>query len=120
MQAISFFPRQVLAGTETSTADTYSEIYDVGSFSALVVELRVYTANPASAVIAVEIEQSMDPTFRPDSWSTLGTLNVTASGGAGVASASYSGPARFVRAKCTMPAASYATVHVEAVAREST
>ena len=119
MENIRFFPRQVLAGTETAAGDTYSDIFDVSAYPVLTVELRIYTANPAAASVSCDIEQSMDPTFRPDSWSTLGTLTVVAAAGQGSQRTTLNNPARFVRAKVRVPMAAYATAHVEAVARES-
>lgn len=119
MENVRFFPRQVLAGTETAAADTYSDIFDVSAYPVLTVEARIYTASPANANVSVDIEQSMDPTFRADSWSVLGTLVVAAASGQGSTRTTLSNPARFVRAKVRMPIASYATMHVEAVARSS-
>ncbi len=63
MGMLSFFPRQVVAGDEGAPASIYSEVFEVTDYAQIVAEVRVYSANPSVAAIAVDFEESSDPTF---------------------------------------------------------
>lgn len=114
-RVIRFLPRQSVAGNDTSAVGLFSEIFDVTDLETLVVETRVYSAEPATAAITVSIEETSDPAFAL--WTELGTASVTASSGVGRTKTTLSNPTRFVRAKYTVAADAVMVASIETVGR---
>jgi len=50
-RVIRFLPRQALAGNDSSSTDLYSNVFEVVNTDTLVVETRVFSAEPATATV---------------------------------------------------------------------
>jgi len=115
MQIIRFFPRQAVAG---GSATLYSEIYEVPDAAQVITELRLYSYSGTGAVSAT-IQDSMSPTFAPDTaWRDVASNGLSAVTGLVL---SGSGLQRFVRAKLTVASTiTGAIVAVEGVTKDPT
>lgn len=116
---VPFFPRQLVAGNQATAGVLYSDVFDVSGFAEINAELRVLTSNPATGTINAVIEGCYDPTLGPNSWAQLTSMDANTTAGAGSTTATISNPAPYVRAKLSVPAATYATIELHAVAREA-
>jgi hypothetical protein len=116
-EVLRFFPRQTLVGAAAGS-EYYSEIFEVAEYSHITFQLRVYLLS-AGANVQAELETTSDPTLT-DGWEVLviaPTPLVVATGSQDVARTTEA-PARFVRAKVTLPEeVCQATLMCEGVAR---
>lgn len=79
------------------------------------------SSNPAVATIAAQVEGSYDPTLGPSSWSNLGAaIDVNTVGGSGSGTSSLTTLPRYIRARLSIPAATYSTVSLQGVAHDAT
>jgi len=114
-----FINRQVVAGNDSTSADLYSEIFEVADFDTLVGTLQIFSANPDTASLTAAFQQASDPSLSSDSWSTLDSITVVAAAGKGKGNVVMSNPERFVRVKLTVPLGAYATAAVDGIARRT-
>jgi hypothetical protein len=108
-------------GNSGSAGETYSEIFDVSDIKALTAELQIICSSDqsVSGTITGEIWQTSDPTLSSSSWQQNTTATLTGSTVGTITGATYTGLARFVRAKIRVPAGKYVTACFKAVGRES-
>jgi hypothetical protein len=117
-RVLSFFSKKTLSGTNGADTPYYSEIFDVTDSSVLVVQLQVMGTTASATTITGQLYETNDASFEEASWASVGAAMTKAGTGFSASKVTISGPARFVRAKVTMPAGTSATVSVDGVGRQ--
>jgi hypothetical protein len=117
-RVLSFFSKKTLSGTNGADTPYYSEIFDVTDSSVLVVQLQVLGTTASASTIIGQLYESNDDSFEDASWSPVGTAMTKAGTGLSSSKVTISGPARFVRAKVTMPTGTSATVSLDGLGRQ--
>ena len=122
-EVIRFFSRQAVvsnSGVGANAAAIYSEIFDLSQYSKLEVELLMFSNNDvaSSNQVSVQIEETSDPAFSPDTWTAKGNAMSTSGAPPKRGFQNLSAFQRFVRAKMTIASGMNAIVSVEGVARE--
>lgn len=117
-RTIVFFNRETMTGpTPTGNSEYFSEVFDVSDVNVLTVQLQVHGTNTGSTISGF-IQDTVDPTFT--TWRDVSPgLGQTGSGvGSATSKQTYSGLARFVRAKVVVPSTTTATISLCAVGRD--